>query len=143
MVKNKTTETLSSVTGFINAVKNETRRKDSFALIEIITKLTGLEPKMWGPGIVGFGNYHYQYDSGHEGESPLVGFSPRASALSLYLSGHFENREELLAGLGKHKTEKGCVYVKKLDEINIGVLKKMITNHIKHIKKLYPGNQLN
>ncbi len=140
MAKNKTTETLSSATDFINAVKDETRRKDSLALMEIIKKLTGLEPKMWGPGIVGFGSYHYKYDSGHEGESPLIGFSPRVSALTFYLSGHFENRERLLAELGKHKTEKGCVYVKKLNEINMEVLKNMITNHIKHIKKMHPGN---
>jgi hypothetical protein len=139
MAKNKTTETLLSVNDFINVIKDETKRKDSFVLIELIKKLTGFEPKMWGPSIIGFGSYHYKYDSGHEGDSPLVGFSPRVSAISLYLSGNFEKREELLEKLGKYKTAKGCIYLKKLDDIHIEILQTMITNHIKHIQKLYPG----
>ena len=138
MAKNKTTETNISVTDFINAVKDETKRKDSFNLVALIKKQTGLEPKMWGPSIVGFGSYHYKYESGHEGDNPLIGFSPRAAAITLYLSGHFEKREELLEKLGKHKTDKACIYVKKLEDINIETLQKMITNHIKHIQKLYP-----
>ena len=137
MAKNKTTQTLISVDDFINSVKDETKRKDSFSLIQLIKNQTGLEPKMWGPSIVGFGSYHYKYDSGHEGDSPLVGFSPRVSAITLYFSGHFEKREELLEELGKHKTDKGCIYVKKLDDINIETLQKIITNHINHIQKLY------
>ncbi|MEI7727571.1 MAG: DUF1801 domain-containing protein, partial [Bacteroidota bacterium] len=104
MEKNKTTQTNISVTDFINKVKDATKRKDSFSLIELIKQQTELDPKMWGPSIVGFGSYHYKYDSGHEGDSPLVGFSPRAAAITLYLSGHFEKREELLEKLGKHKT---------------------------------------
>ena len=140
MAKNKTAETSINVTEFINTVKDEVKRKDSFALIEIIKKQTGFDPKMWGPSIVGFGSYHYKYDSGHEGDSPLVGFSPRTSALTLYLSGHFESREELLEKLGKYKSSKGCIYIKKLEDINIEVLQTMITNHIRHIKKLYPRN---
>lgn len=139
MTKNKTTETSISVNDFVNAVKDEVKRKDSLNLIQLLKKQTGLDPKMWGPSIVGFGSYHYKYDSGHEGDSPLVGFSPRATALTLYLSGHFEKREELLEKLGKHKTDKGCIYIKKLDDINIETLQKMVTNHIKHIKKLYPN----
>lgn len=138
MAKNKTTETNISVADFINAVKDETKRKDSFNLTALIKKQTGLEPKMWGPSIVGFGSYHYKYESGHEGDNPLIGFSPRAAAITLYLSGHFEKREELLEKLGKHKTDKACIYVKKLEDINIETLQKMITNHIKHIQKLYP-----
>jgi hypothetical protein len=137
MAKNKTAETSNSVNDFIKAVKDETKRKDSFDLIELIKKVTGFEPKMWGPGIVGFGSYHYRYESGHEGESPLVAFSPRASALTLYLSGHFENREELLEKLGKHKTDKGCIYIKTLAGINPDILEVMIKNHVKHIKELY------
>ncbi len=138
MAKNKTTKTSISVNDFISALKDETKREDSFKLIELLKKQTGLEPKMWGPSIVGFGSYHYKYESGHEGDSPLVGFSPRAAAITLYLSGHFEKREEWLEKLGKHKTDKGCIYIKKLDEIHIEVLQKMIANHIKHIQKLYP-----
>ena len=140
MAKLKTTETVSSVNDFINAVKDEIRRKDSFSLIELIRRQTGLNPKMWGPSIVGFGTYHYKYDSGHEGDSPLVGFSSRASAITLYLSGHFQRREELLEKLGKHKTDKGCIYIKRLDDINMEALQEMVTNHIRHIQKLYPGN---
>ena len=93
---------------------------------------------MWGPSIVGFGSYHYKYESGHEGDAPLVAFSPRAAAISLYLSGNFDKREELLQKFGKHKAEKGCIYIKKLSDVNIEVLKEMISNHIKHIHLLYP-----
>jgi len=139
MVKNKTIETSLSVDDFINAVKEEAKRKDSLTLVQLIKKQTGLEPKMWGAGIVGFGKYHYKYESGHEGDSALVAFSPRAAAISLYLSGGFENRDELLEKLGKYKTGKGCIYVKTLEDINIKTLQKMITNHVKHIQTLYPN----
>lgn len=137
MAKNKTTETTSSVSDFINAVKDETKRNDSFRIVALIKEQTGLDPKMWGPSIIGFGSYHYQYESGREGDSPLVGFSPRASAITLYLSGNFEKREELLQKLGKYKTDKGCIYIKKLDDINIETLQEMIANHIKHIQTRY------
>jgi hypothetical protein len=140
MAKNKTTETAASVTDFIDAIKDETKHKDSLRLVELMKKQTKKDPKMWGPNIIGFDSYHYLYESGREGDAPLVGFSPRAAALTIYLSGNFEKRDELLEELGKHKTEKGCVYVKKLEDINISTLEKMIANHIKHTKKLYPGN---
>ena len=139
MPKNKTTETTKSVAAFIKTVKDEAKRKDSLQLIEIITKETGFGPKMWGPFIIGFGSVHYIYESGREGDMPLVGFSPRAAALVLYLSGSFEKREELLATLGKHKTDKGCVYIKSLEDINLAVLKKMIINTVKHRKSIHPG----
>jgi len=139
MAKNKTIETSISVNDFINTVKDETKRKDSFNLIALIKRETGLAPKMWGPSIVGFDRYHYRYNSGHEGDSPLVAFSPRASAIALYLSGHFEKRDELLEKLGKHKTDKGCIYIKNLDSINIEILQKMIISHIKHIREMFPG----
>ncbi|HTX89132.1 MAG TPA: DUF1801 domain-containing protein [Bacteroidales bacterium] len=139
MAKNKTTETATSVSDFLNRVKNETMRADSLRLIGIIEKATGFSPKMWGTGIVGFGSYHYKYESGREGDSPLVAFSPRATALALYLSGNFEKRDELLQQLGKYKTDKGCIYIKKLGDVRTEVLEKMIAAHIKHIKALYPG----
>ena len=139
MATNKTIETESSVDAFINAVADETKRKDCFELITFLKQQTTLEPKMWGPSIVGFGSYHYKYESGREGESPLVAFSPRASSIALYLSGHFDNREQLLEKLGKHKTEKGCIHLKKLADINLTILTEMITNHIKHIQQLYPN----
>ncbi|AXY78813.1 DUF1801 domain-containing protein [Paraflavitalea soli] len=136
---NKTTETTASVTGFLNGVADETRRKDGFRIVEIMQAQTGFEPKMWGPAIVGFGSYHYKYESGREGDAPLVGFSPRKDAFALYLSANFDKREELLLQLGKHKAAKGCVYIKKLADVKEEVLKKMILLSFKHVKKLYPS----
>lgn len=139
MAKNKTTQTDNSVTKFINNVENEVKRDDSFKLIEIFKSITGHDPKMWGPSIIGFGSYHYKYESGHEGDAPLAGFSPRKDSLVLYFSPEFENREELSLQLGKHKSSKACVYVKKLDDINIPILKKMIKNSMDYTTKLYPS----
>lgn len=141
MSKNKTTETDQNVIDYINAVKDESKRQDSFVLVELMRKLTGFAPKMWGPSIIGFGSYHYKYESGREGDSTLVGFSPRAAAFSLYLSAEFENREELLAQFGKHKAEKSCIYVKKLADIDMKILEKMIVNHLKYMKKTYPDSK--
>ena len=139
MAKNKTTETNSSVTEFVNKVENEVKRNDSFKLIEIIKSITGFEPKMWGPAIIGFGNYHYKYESGHEGDAPLAGFSPRKDSLVLYFAPEFENREVLLSQLGKHRSSKSCVYVKKLGDIDIKILEIMIVNSMTHTTKLYPS----
>ncbi|MFN8314476.1 MAG: DUF1801 domain-containing protein [Cyclobacteriaceae bacterium] len=140
MAKNKTTETEKSVTGFIDAVKDETKRDDSYQLITLMKKLMKAEPKLWGPSIVGFGSYHYKYDSGHEGDAPLLAFSPRANALTVYLSGNFEKRDELLTKLGKYKSEKGCIYIKKLADVDLAILEKMLMAHVKHVRKLYPGS---
>lgn len=138
MVKNKTTETEQSVTEFIDNISDETKRNDCLELIKVIKKLTKLEPKMWGPSIVGFGSHHYKYDSGREGDSPNFAFSPRASSIALYLSANFENRAELLKQFGKHKADKGCIHIKTLTDIDKNILTKMITYHIKHINDLYP-----
>ena len=135
--KVKTVETKNSVTDFINLIPDETKKSDCFNLIEIMKEQSGFEPKLWGPSIVGFSSYHYKYESGREGEAPLVAFSPRKSEISLYLSSSFENREELLQKFGKHKSAKACIYVKRLEDINISILKKMISLSIKHIKRLY------
>ncbi|MFN8154342.1 MAG: DUF1801 domain-containing protein [Bacteroidia bacterium] len=137
MAKNKTTETALSVTNFINAVKDETKRNDCNELIAIVRKQTNTEPKMWGPSIIGFGSHHYKYESGREGDSPNFAFSPRASSIALYLSGSFKDREELLKNFGKHKTDKGCIHIKTLADVDKNVLVKMIANHIRHIKELY------
>ncbi|MFB9076569.1 DUF1801 domain-containing protein [Flavobacterium procerum] len=138
MAKNKTTETQNSVVEFINAVENEIKRNDSFELVKIMQEATGSEPKIWGANIIGFGSYHYKYDSGHEGDAPLLAFSPRKDAFSLYLNSTFENKDELLLKFGKHKAGKGCIYVKKLADIDLEIFKKMISESIKEIKKLYP-----
>ena len=141
MAKNKTTETQSNVVDFINIfVEEETKKKDAFELISIMQEITGFEPKMWGPSIIGFGSYHYKYDSGHEGDAPLVAFSPRKAAISLYLYTSPENREEILSELGKHKASKGCIYIKKLADIEPEALKKMILHSFEYLKNLYPSN---
>jgi hypothetical protein len=136
---NKTTHTTQSVKGFIDKVENETKRDESRQLIEIFKELTGFEPVMYGPTIVGFGNYHYKYESGREGDAPLTGFSPRKDAFAIYLATEFNKKEELLAQLGKYKIGAGCLYVKKLDDIKLPILKKLITNSVAHIKKQYPS----
>lgn len=140
MAKNKTTQTEISVTDFINAVEDDTKRNDSFELITIMQKQTGFEAKMWGPSIIGFGSYHYKYASGHEGDAPLVGFSPRKDAFSFYACLTDENKEELLPNFGKHKVAKACVYFKKLADIDPEILKKMISLSVKNLNKLYPSN---
>jgi hypothetical protein len=139
MAKTKTFKTDQDVTEFINSVADEKKRADSFKLVETMSAVTGFKPYMWGPTIIGFGNYHYKYESGHEGDAPLAGFSPRKSAISLYFESRFPERDELLKQFGKHKAAVACIYIKRLDDINIPVLKKMIAASIKHTKKLYPG----
>ena len=100
-------------------------------------KQSGFPAKMWGPAIIGFGSYHYIYESGHEGDAPLVGFSPRKSEFAIYLSSAFDKREELLQQLGKHKAAKACVYIKKIEDIKVDILKKMITASVKYYKAKY------
>ncbi|MBO9672923.1 MAG: DUF1801 domain-containing protein [Sphingobacteriaceae bacterium] len=138
MAQNKTTENDLSVTDFLNTIPDENKKADCFNLSDIITETTGFKAKMWGTAIVGFGSYHYKYESGREGDAPLFGFSPRKDAIALYFSSRFNNREELLAKFGKHKTAKACVYIKKMSDINVEVLKEMVTNSVAWISSLYP-----
>ncbi|MNQ45566.1 hypothetical protein D3C85_593510 [compost metagenome] len=140
MAKNKTEETAVSVIDFINTfVEDEAKRKDAFELVKIMQHVTGFEPKMWGPSIIGFGSYHYKYASGHEGDAPLAGFSPRKAAISLYVYLSEENREDLLSKLGKHRAAKGCIYIKKLSDINVEILKEMTSASVEYLQKLYPS----
>ena len=136
MAKNKTVENETSVENFIETIKDDKRRKDCIELIALIKKETRLEPKMWGPGIVGFGSHRYKYESGREGDSPNIAFSPRASSIAIYLSANFDDRKSLLEKLGKHKTDKGCVHIKALADVDITILEKMISKHLDHIKEL-------
>lgn len=137
MAENKTKATEISVDDFITAkVENEQMRKDSYTLIDLMQKLTGHPPKMWGPSIIGFDSYHYKYESGREGDICLVGFSPRKAAISLYLAA-YPGRDEALKGFGKHKAEKGCIYVKKLSDIDAGVLEQMIVESAAYTKAKY------
>jgi hypothetical protein len=140
MAKNKTTETTYNVTHFINTVEDEMKRNDAFELLKIIQEVTRFEPKMWGTAIIGFGSYHYKYASGHEGDAPLVGFSPRKDAISVYLYSSFENKDILLSKFGKYKAGKGCIYIKKLADIDLEILKQMISTSVNELQKLYPSN---
>lgn len=136
MAKNKTTETNADVIKFINSFADtEQKKEDSFKLIELMQHITGEQPKMWGPSIIGFGTYHYKYASGHEGDSPLLGFSPRKAAISLYVYTGAKEHEHLLNNLGKFKIGKVCIYVKKLSDINEQQLIMLCKETIKYIKE--------
>lgn len=136
MAENKTKATNVSVKKFIDAVEDEQKRKDSYVLIDMMKKITKEEPKMWGPSIVGFGSYHYKYASGREGDMCITGFSPRKAAFSIYAMCGREGYKVYLDKLGKFKQGNGgCIYVKKLSDIDIKVLKDLITASVKDTKK--------
>jgi hypothetical protein len=137
----KTKETDHSVIEFIENVENPKKREDAYKLIDIFTKTTGYEAKMWGPSIIGFGSYHYKYESGHEGDAPLVGFSPRKAKISLYFAPGETKRDELLKDFGKHTTGKGCVYINKVADIDMDVLKKLITQSVQFLQNTYPNSK--
>jgi hypothetical protein len=132
----KTIETKLSVSGFVKTIEDKQRQKDCSGIIEIMKEASGFEPKMWGSAIIGFGSYHYKYESGHEGDAPLVGFSPRKNEFALYIA-NFDGKEALLQKLGKHKTAKSCVYIKKLEDADAGILKKLTAGSVKHYKAKY------
>ncbi len=135
-VKNKTTETEVDVADFINSyVDNEQKKADSRQLIDLMTKWSGFEPKMWGPTIIGFGSYHYKYASGHEGDAPILGFSPRKAAFSLYVFVATEDNKHLLDDLGKFKISKACIYIKKLSDISIPALEKLCQSSIEYVNE--------
>ena len=123
--KNKTKETDSDVAAFLQTIPDEKKKVDALTVLRLMQEASGHEPKMWGPSIIGFGSFHYKYKTGHEGDSPLIGFSPRKTALTLYLSS-FPQKDELLKGLGKHKVSKACLYINKLQDVDIDILKEMI-----------------
>lgn len=137
MAKNKTIETKESVKDFITKISDVKKRKDFSAITDLIKKHTGLEPKMWGTAIVGFGSYHYKYESGREGDSPLAGISPRAGSIALYLGCEPGKRDELLSKFGKYKLSGSCIHIQKLEDIDTAVLIKMVKNSIEHYKKKY------
>ena len=139
MYEQKTKENDNSVIEFIENVEHPKKREDAYKLLDIFTEASGYEAKMWGTSIIGFGKYHYKYKSGHEGEAPLVGFSPRKAKHSLYV--HIAGdpvHEKLIESLGKHIKSKACIYVNKIEDIDIEVLKKMIQHTIKVLKETYP-----
>ncbi|WP_437919958.1 DUF1801 domain-containing protein [Sphingobacterium sp. LRF_L2] len=139
MAKNKTQQyTSDDVREFIDVFADtDQKRADSLILLQILSDISGYTPKLWGTSIIGFGNYHYKYASGHEGDAPILGFSPRKSAFSLYIYSDTEKSRQLLADLGKFKMGKACIYVKKLSDINLSVLKELFLESIAHINFHY------
>lgn len=137
MYELKTKETDNSVIEFIENVENLNKREDAYKLLDIFTETTGYPAKMWGPSIIGFGSYHYKYDSGHEGDAPLVGFSPRKAKISLYFATGDTEREALLQKFGKHTSGKACVYINKAADINHEVLKALINHSVKFLNETY------
>lgn len=138
MSKLKTKPTEIDVYEFIDSFANTgQKRKDSKVLVELMTRVTGFNPVMWGPSIIGFGEYHYVYESGHEGDAPLVGFSPRKSAISLYVFTGLEEHEYLLENLGKFRKGKSCIYVNKLADINLDQLTSLMKETIKYLNEKY------
>lgn len=135
MATNKTVPNDQSVEQFLNAVADERKRKDSFTILELMKQVTGLEPKMWGSSIVGFGSYHYKYESGREGDMIIAGFSPRKQNLTIYNMGGLEQYEDLLKKLGKHTVGGGCLYIKRLDDIDLPTLKSLIEVSVENVKQ--------
>lgn len=126
MSQNKTQKTGASVEEFLESVASPRRREDGFAVLAMMREITGLEPEMWGPSIIGFGDYHYKYESGREGDFFLTGFSPRKQSLTLYIMSGLEGHEDLLEELGKHRTGAACLYINKLADVDTDILRKLI-----------------
>ena len=135
MTNPKTARNKKSVRKFIASVDDVGRREDAEAVLELLEDVTGEKPEMWGDSIVGFGSYNYKYASGREGEWPLTGFSPRKSNLTLYIMAGFTQYEDLLAKLGKHRTGKSCLYVKRLEDIDLKVLRRLVEQSVAHLRK--------
>ncbi|HET9478924.1 MAG TPA: DUF1801 domain-containing protein [Pyrinomonadaceae bacterium] len=134
MAEGKTKPTRQSVTEFLNKIPDAGRREDCFAIAKMMQEITGSKPQMWGTSIVGFGSYHYKYASGHEGDWPLTGFSPRKQDLTLYVMMGFEKYEALMNQLGKHRKGKACLYIKRLSDIHVPTLKKLIKTSVKDLQ---------
>ena len=137
MAELKTNETKLSVTKFIGKVEDDQKRQDSQAILKLMKQVTKEEPKMWGGSMVGFGRFHYKSDSGREGDWFLTGFSPRKQNLTIYITPGFDKYESLMKKLGKHKTSKGCLYIKKLEDVDMKVLKQLIKQSYQDMKKRY------
>lgn len=134
----KTKATAVSVEEFIEAVTDEGQRTDAYKIVDMMERLTGHPPKMWGPSIVGFGQYHYKYESGHEGDMARIGFSPRKGQTVLYITDGYDKYAELMVRLGKHKTGKSCLYIKRLSDIDEAVLEQLCVESLKWTAANYP-----
>ncbi|WP_339608423.1 DUF1801 domain-containing protein [uncultured Roseivirga sp.] len=135
--QNKTVETDASVTNFLNSLAEKKKKDDCITVKELMEKITGEPAKMWGTSIVGFGTYHYKYDSGREGDFLKVGFSPRAQNLTLYIMPGFERYEDYMAKLGKYKTGKSCLYIKKIEDVDTEILKNLIKDSYDYMTNKY------
>lgn len=135
MAENKTKPTRTSVTAFLNKIRDSQVREDCFAILEMMQKASRCEPVMWGSTIVGFGTYHYVYESGREGDTVVIGFSPRKENISIYLMCGLKHIEDELSKLGKHKTGKGCLYIKSLSDVNVRVLQSIFAKAYRHMKR--------
>lgn len=133
----KTKKNDASVEEFLAGIPQARRREDCRTVVEMMTKITGDEPAMWGTSIIGFGTYHYKYASGREGDWPITGVSPRKQSLTLYIMPGFDRYEELMGKLGKHKTGVSCLYVNKLEDIDLPTLRKLVTESVKYMRKKY------
>jgi len=137
MAENKTRATKASVDAYLAAIGDEARRQDCEALVALMRQVTTYDPVMWGSSIVGFGSYHYRYDSGHEGDACLVGFSSRKGDISIYLMAGFAGQDELLARLGRHRMGKACLYVRRLSDIDVGVLRALVAGSVAEMNRLH------
>jgi len=137
MAENKTKATQASVEAYLSAIEDGTRRKDCEELAGLMAKATKQPPKMWGTSIVGFGSYHYKYESGREGDSCLTGFSSRKGDISIYLVANFPGEQELLSKLGKHRMGKGCLYVRRLSDVDLKVLEQLVVGTVAERKRRY------
>ena len=137
MAELKTKPNDASVEDFLKSVQDEKKRKDGFAFLKLMKEITKTSPKMWGPSIVGFGNYHYKYESGREGDMFLVGFSPRKQSLTIYIMPGFDRYEELMSKLGKYKTGKACLYIKKLEDVDVATLRELVRQSVDYLQNKY------
>jgi hypothetical protein len=137
MAELKTKVNDASVEDFLNGIEDETRRADAFEILRLMKSVTRKPPRMWGPSIVGFGQYHYKYASGHEGDMCIIGFSPRAQAFTLYMYAGVGPHEALLDKLGKHSSGKGCLYIKRLTDVDTRVLRQLISASYRHMRETY------
>lgn len=138
MYKQKTKETDADVIEFIESIESPKKKQDAYRLLQIFEETSGYPAKMWGTSIIGFGSYHYVYATGHEGDAPLVGFSPRKAKISLYFATGDPDRGPLLERFGKHTSGKACVYINKTEDVDLAVMKELITQSIGFLQKLYP-----
>lgn len=141
MTENKTKATSADPKGFIDSVEHDVRRSDAETLLQVFGEVTGLEPRMWGPSIIGFGRYHYKYESGREGEFLMTGFSPRKADQVVYIMPGYTDHSAILDRIGKYKIGKSCLYINKLADVDMGVLKELIRAGFDDMKEKYPDWQ--